>query len=204
MSLSTNAVVKLDDLFALLGFGSGTHGEDVANLEAAIEAVSLVVRHKTNCDLVPAAAAYTAQKIDGSGSKYLYLPHWPVTVLTSVTEDDSLLVENTDFYHLDPGDLDKNRGVLERADGLNWTATQRGVLATYTAGYLIPPNVSPTIPGDLKLAALLQSAELWKRIKDKSWGKTSESAGGQTTTFSEKELLPFVAEILKKYWREEW
>jgi hypothetical protein len=196
MSLTENAIITAED--AAIVLGSLPQGDDLPVLELAIEAVSSLVRDKTNCDLVPLAATYAAEKIDGSGRLFLYLPHWPVTVLTSIYEDDVLLILDTDFY----ADLDN--GVLERAGGLKWTKTQRGITATYTAGYLTQPNATPTIPVDLKLACAMQAIDLWKKLKDKSWSKTSQTIGSQTVNFSEKEIIPFVESTLKRYWREDY
>jgi len=197
MSLTTNAIITADD--AAIVLGKAVQGSDLPALEAAIEAVSAMIREKVNCLLVPLAVTFTAQKIDGSGRTYLYLPNWPVTVLTSIYEDDVLLVKDTDFYEVDGG-----AGILERAEGLKWTRTLRGISATYTTGYLTQPNAAPTIPTDLKVACAMQAVDLWKKIKDQSWSKTSQTVGGQTVSFSDKELIPFVESTLKRYWREDY
>jgi hypothetical protein len=196
MSLTTNALITAEDATVLLSRAFA--GDDLPALEAAIEAVSAMARDKVNCDLVPAALAHTSELIDGTGRCFLYLPGWPVLALTSIYEDDVLLVLDTDFY------ADLGTGVLERAGGLKWTTTQRGISATYTSGYLTQPNAAPTIPADLKLAVAMQAVDLWKKLKDQSWSKTSQTVGGQTVSYSEKELIPFVESTLKRYWREDY
>jgi len=199
MSLTANAIITAEEVFPVLSWPAGSHPQDLPNVELAIEAVSSIIRAKVNCDLVPLAVTYTAQKFDGSGRTYLYLPNWPVLSLTSIYEDDVLLVEDTDFYV-----VDESLGILERAESIKWTRTKRGIAATYTAGYLTQPNAAPTVPADLKLACAMQAADLWKKIKDQAWSKTSQTVGGQTVSFSEKELIPFVKSTLERYWREDY
>jgi hypothetical protein len=196
VSLSANALVTSDDVAVVLG--QSIAGEDLPLIELTIEAVSANFRTLVNCDLVSAALAHTDELIDGSGRRYLYLPGWPVLTLTSVYEDDVLLVLNTDYY----ADLDE--GILERAEGFKWTCHRRGVKAAYSSGYLVQPASVPTIPADLKLACAAQAIELWKKTKSQSWLKTSQTVGGQTINFSDKELIPFAETTLKRYWREEY
>jgi len=198
MSLTTNAIITADDAAIILG--RAITGDDLPLLESAIEAVSSMIREQINCLLVPTASTFTAEKIDGAGRTYLFLPNWPVTTLTSIYEDDVLLVKDTDFYVVD----DAAMGILERASGYKWTTTQRGISATYVAGYLTQPNAAPTVPADLKVACAMQAVDLWKKLKDQSWSKTSQTLGGQTVSFSEKELIPFVESTLKRYWREDY
>ena len=201
MSLSATALVTLDQTFAHLGWGAGTHGEDVANLEAAIESASVTLNGLIGCTL--AKTTYTATKIDGSGKAYLFLPAWPVTTLTSITEDDVLLVKDTDYY------ADITWGILEKAKWnwpwydiqARWTSRRQGILFVGIAGYDIVGTLTNPLPGDIKQACLMQSAEFWKRTKDKSWGETSKTIGGQTTTYNDKEVLPFVEMVARKYRR---
>lgn len=201
MSLTSNAIITAEDAFPILGWSSGSHAEDLPLFEQAIEAASALIRENVNCLLVPLASSFTAQKIDGTGRTFLFLPNWPVTTLTSIYEDDALLVKDTDFYAYGE---DNTMGIFERAYGYKWTKTQRGISATYVAGYLTQPNAAPTVPADLKLACAMQAVDLWKKLKDQSWSKTSQTVGGQTVSYSEKELTPFVESTLSRYWREDY
>lgn len=88
------------------------------------------------------------------GTKWpLWLRHWPVTAIISVTEDGTPL-ETTDYL------LGEKRQLLRR-DAQNghiipWRACE--IVVTYDGGYNLPGDC----PGDLRRAALLLLTASWR------------------------------------------
>jgi len=60
---------------------------------------------------------------------------------------------------------------------------------------------SPGIPGDLKLAAMMQIGKEWKTQDKQEWAETSRSMGDGSISLMTEDLLPFVAEVLERYKR---
>lgn len=58
---------------------------------------------------------------------------------------------------------------------------------------------SPGIPGDLKLAAMMQIARAWKEQDKEEWGESSRSMPDGSISLITEDLLPFVAEVLERY-----
>jgi hypothetical protein len=79
-----------------------------------------------------------ASRLFRGGVSALQLSRWPIIAVTSVTEDSTLLVENTDYL------VDKAAGQLTRLDssgrGRSWSPLP--LVVVYSAGYaVIPPDV---------------------------------------------------------------
>lgn len=58
---------------------------------------------------------------------------------------------------------------------------------------------SPGLPGDLRLAGLMQIAKAWKEQDKSEWGETSRSMPDGSISLTTEDLLPFVAEVLERY-----
>lgn len=58
---------------------------------------------------------------------------------------------------------------------------------------------SPGIPGDLKLAAMMQIAKAWTEQDKSEWGETSRSMPDGSISLITEDLLLFVAEVLERY-----
>lgn len=192
MSLSANAIISLADYKTFMGTPNLSPNDAV--VEMVIESVSEIFSSIVECDLT--SATYTSETIDGSGKSYLYLPHWPVTTFTSCIEDGTTLVENTDFY------VDYDRGILDKAnsgwpyyeDQMLWTRKKRGVVNTYTAGYT-------TLPMDVKLAALVETARQFDVINHKMFGESGRTQEGVSVEINTDELLPGTLTTLGRYVR---
>ena len=92
-----------------------------------------------------------AEKYPGPGGRVLVLRHYPVTVITTLTEDGSTI----DVTLSSEVELDGDQGFVYRIAG-NWFKTlERVYTITYTGG---PDGV----PFDLKMAALEMVAYLWR------------------------------------------
>lgn len=200
MALGANALVTWDDAAAFLK----PPDADAPVVEAIVEGTSISFNKLVGCTL--RKTTYTALKLDGPGASRLYLPHWPVvSPLGAVVEDGVTLVLDTDFY------ADLPWGVLTKATYANtlysemyggtrhWTNLTQGITVTFTAGYDITGIV--TMPADIKLVFLKQCAYEYKKYLAKSWGQTSVSFGGQSTSVSAEDVLPCVGEVLRKYRR---
>jgi hypothetical protein len=194
MSLTTNALVTLDQAFAILGWASGSHGGDVANVESVIESVSRAFNGVIGCTL--AKTVYTAVKYDGSGKSYLLLPHWPITTFTSLSEDGAVLTAGTHFL------VNYALGILEKESCYGkWTTSLQGILTTYTAGYDITGTLTNPLPGDIKLAAQVEVARQYDVIDKKMFGESSRTIEGVSITINTDELLPSTLTTLARYRR---
>lgn len=132
------------------------------------------------------SATYTGLTLTGNGTKYLWLPNWPVTALTSVAEDTVTLTLDTDFY------ADLTEGLLTKASfhgtlygemygyaSTPWSTDTHGIVVTYTAGY-----TAALLPADLKLAALAEIARQYQKYLLKEHGETSRSVEGSSVSMS--------------------
>lgn len=189
-TLSSNNILTIEEARAFL---KGDTGIEEGVIETAIEGVSArfanrigtrSLRHQT----------YTAMTLDSPGEKYLYLPAWPVTAITSITEDGVTLVENTDFY------VDYDAGILERiSDTGNWLEMRRAIVVTFAAGYAISGTV--TLPYALKYAAMVEVGRAVQAIQHRLWGEQSRSTDEGSVSFNTDEFLPETVETLRHYRR---
>ena len=88
----------------------------------------------------------TNEPVDSIGRNLIALRHRPIYLISSVTENGTALVEDTDFESV--GD-DKEAGLLARISGgypSTWASGRRVVKVTYVHGYL-------TVPDELQQAA---------------------------------------------------
>lgn len=192
MSLSANAIITLADAKAFLHKQNISTDDDI--IETVIEAVSATFQNEAGPDLK--SVTYTAEVNDGTGKSFLYLPHYPVTTLTSVVEDGSTLVKDTDYF------IDMDGGILEKANygcgyhsfSGRWTRSKGGVVVTYVAGYA-------TLPADIKLAALIELSRKCSMIEHSMFGETSRTVENVSITVNTDELLPATIATLGRYTR---
>lgn len=134
---------------------------------------------------------YTDLYLDGSGTKYINLPNYPVAEISAITEDDASLTKDTDYYLYDA----EGEGYLYKIYG-DWTNNKKGIKITYKAGY-----ASNAMPNDLKMALKMQVAKEFKSYKASDWGESSRAFPDGSISMQELELLPFVKRVLAKYRR---
>lgn len=66
------------------------------------------------------------------GGDTLKLSRWPVAAVASITENGSVIVEDTDFI------VDAEKGLLYRINGYTWTfSANPSIVVEYTAGYVL-------------------------------------------------------------------
>ena len=170
VSLDANAIVTLVQAKALLEILDTKYDAILATL---INGVSTLFDITTRRNLM--TKTYTAVYFDGNGMPDLFLPNYPVTVITSITEDDIALVEGVDEDYI----LYAEEGRLLR-DGV-WLEGAKKIKMTYTAGYVIVGTI--TLPADLKLKCLKRVAIEWKKYRDRSWGESSKTYPDGSITF---------------------
>lgn len=192
MALDTTiALVTMDEAKEFIG---KTDDKDLSVLDTFVNSVCEFIRGYTGRNFP--TTTYTSLLLDGSGWPDMWLPNWPITALTSVYENDTLLVENTDFYqYADLGKLSRIAALWPTELGL-WTSRPKGIKVTYTAGY-----TAGAMPKDLKSACLIQVSSYWTKFLHKSWGEASRSVASQSVTYNEEDILPVVTATLNRYRR---
>jgi hypothetical protein len=190
--MSTLALVSLADVKAYIGKETD---EDTAVLETIINSVSAVFNGYTKRNL--AKQTYTAVYLDGNGQERLYLPNWPITVVTSLYEDNVLMVagENSNYLlYADDG------YVLRMPSGAVWMTGPKKIKITYDAGYVCLTGTI-TLPFDLKFAALKQIAYEFSQYSKKTWGESARSFADGSISIEIPGLLKDVQDILWRYRR---
>jgi uncharacterized phiE125 gp8 family phage protein len=193
MALIAQALVTADEVENYLQIQTATY--DVV-IETLINGVSQ--QFSTYAGRLFISATYTALKLTGDGTPYLFLPTWPVTLLSSIAEDGVARTVDVDFY------ADLPNGILEKAKWnwpwydlqATWTTKTQGILITYTAGY----TQATTLPADLKLAALKEIARQYQAFITKDTGESSRSVQGSSTSKSDP-ARPEWMEVVSRYRR---
>ncbi len=84
---------------------------------------------------------------------------FPITAVTSVTEDDTLLTVDDEYKFYEDGRLRRLNGVLDSS----WSMFPNGVTVVYTAGYGDgAPSGFITVPPDLVLAIVTICGDLFR------------------------------------------
>jgi hypothetical protein len=126
----------------------------------------------------------TAEKISGHFSDAIYTEHYPLIEVASLTENDTALVEDTDFEALGP---DLPYGKIVRTSGTSpiaWGKGRRNIAITYDHGYVNVPDSLVTAATALVVAKYfetLQSGRGWR-------GLASKGVDPNATTTYDKEI----------------
>lgn len=195
MSVAATSLITLDQLKVYLGSSFSGNTND-AMLELLIDSVSVAIDAHLARTLTK--TTYTSLKFEGPDGPDLRLPNWPIVSITSIYEDDVLLVEGTDYY------VDYAAGIIHRIGG-NWVKGWNEIVVTYVAGYVVQgatPGAGETaLPADIRLACSIQAAREWKKSQGAEWGESSRTFPDGSTTRTERGLLKDVEELLAKYRR---
>ena len=197
MSLNSNALITLDDFKAY--YGSALTDKDHL-AEIIINGVSQ--EFDRFCGRVLKQATYTNLYIDGNGQETLPLPNWPAASLTGVYEDSALLTEGLAYdFVLYSSDEDaylrKVSATWPELDEATevWLEGPKTIkISSVKLGYA-------TIPADIQLACLKQSAMEFQRMLKSEWGETSRSVGDGSIGLVEPGLLKDVEAVLRCYRR---
>lgn len=197
MPLNSNALITVADLRSYMALAS-SDSDDL--IEVIINGVSTEFDRFVGRTLKQ--TAYTNLYLDGNGETILDFPNWPAATVTGVYENDVLLTAGDDYDYIvvssdDDAYLQKlSASWIEVDDAVSgWYEGTRTVkVSSCLLGYA-------TIPADLALACLKQSALEFQRMKKKEWGETSRSVGDGSVSLLDPGLLPDVVAVLKRYRR---
>lgn len=125
-------IITATNLKTYLGITDTTNDTIFAML---ISGVSAAVNKYLGRELVAASYSWA---LDGNGRGILYLPAWPITTLTSVTEDGTLLAEGED----EDFRSDASGGRLLKPDGSVWSKGFKNIDVVAVAGYDMDHTIS--------------------------------------------------------------
>lgn len=171
-------LVSTDDAKAELGI---TGSANDAAVSARILEISTEIAGRCNRANFGDATAEERRQVT-CGSKYpLWLRHWPVTSIVSVTEDGTALTG--DDYLLAEG-----RQLLRRdAETGHFTGWRGGdIIVRYQGGYSLPGGC----PADLKRAALTMIAASWRQTGRDPSIRSVEVPGVMSETYMLPGALP--------------
>lgn len=171
MSLVAHSLTSLANLKEVLGVVDNAQDSLLTNI--INRSTDIIEKYCNGRRFV--STVYTNQEYDGTGTKYLNLRHFPVTVLSaydrnygdfSTTNWNTLQVEGIKL-------VDDGTGPGQVFYTFGFVRGVRNYRFTYTAGYA-------TIPNDLEEACLQLSAYIYNDKKNK--GMKSESLGEYSYT----------------------
>ena len=186
---TTHALISLEDMKIYLKEEGDKQNEIITTL---INAVS--VAFEAECGgRIFIEATYATHYLDGTGTRMLFIPHYPITSITTVTEDDIDLTEGNDEDYVIYGD--EGEGYLWRANGV-WSRGLKNIkLTSLKAGYVLA-----SIPSDLKLAAMIMIEKEFQKHLNKAGAEETRVFPDASITwnFSQDE---YVKKTLAKYRR---
>lgn len=174
-------------------------------LQRLVTAASILVINMTSRDLIQRSYS---EPYDGNGVDSFMLTQYPVTAVTSITENGQPVPQRVKFHdggwvlRQPPGALTDAPAVLTR-DCRRWCRGIQNVVVNYTAGYPGPASPTPGIPPDLEQAVIETVILRFKeraRIGDAS-RTVSVGGGAETITFTQKDLTPSAASVVARYGR---
>lgn len=181
----------LASLFDLANYMGTDFDATDLHKEQLLETASAIIRSDAQEDFV--LVEEDEISIDGMGTEYLVLPAFPVTEVTSVTEDDVLLVDGTDYR------VQADAGLIRRL-GIFWPRGQANIDIIYSHGY-------DTVPPDIAGVCLGLTARLLQDQTGRALTSAMEQLGAYqyTNTYAHQMnaslLLPTDSLIIAKYRR---
>lgn len=161
MAIAENALVTLARQKTYLKIDTADHD---TILEMLIDGVSSMFDLYTVRTRLR-ARDYDNLLLDGSGKNRLYLPDFPINIITTLEEDDVELTEDTDFYTYSR----YNQAYLRRAEGV-WPEGLQNIDISFNAGFHI-----------LEMFHFDSGGTTIPEIGDTLIGNTSEAEGDITT-----------------------
>lgn len=179
--MSIASVMQLKEYMGVAGAS-----DDVLmdRLLKAAEAFFLMLTNRKSL----AVASFT-QTLDGTGKDYVQLHYFPIVSITSVVvAGDAVAPANYTFgAH---GTLDDRVLYLTPASGLVFPKGRRNVVVSGTSGYSATPD--DVVQAVLEIAA--RGYQKRKRIDE-----TSKQVGGETVSYSAKDLTDFSRQVVANY-----
>ena len=137
-------------------------------------------------------ATYGTTYLDGTGERILVIPHYPITSIATVEEDDVALTEGRENDYVIYGD--EGEGYLEKMG--SWAKGNKNITLTdLKAGYLLA-----AIPADLKEICMIMVNKAWEKEQNKAGAEEMRSFPDMSITwnFGQDE---YVKKIIRKYKR---
>lgn len=144
----------LDVLTLAEGYACLRQGSSTANATTITYLITAVSRRLDRGVGPIVRRTLTAETYDGEGS-FIQLKSWPVTSVTTVTED-AVTLTSDDYY------IDTEKGLLYRIQGdydYVWKCGRDNIEATYIAGRYAS---TATVDEDYKQGARLMLRHLWR------------------------------------------
>lgn len=151
-------------------------------LQQLLTAASYAIENYVNRTLV--SDDFT-DVLDGTGGRFVVVPNYPITAVSGVMVDGNIIpagsVSTVGFY------FTKNTIVL---NGYSFTRGRGNVTIAYTAGFAtVPPDLAQMCIG---------TVQHWLNDRNRA-GETSRSMGGQTITYTSKDMPEWVKTGLNSY-----
>jgi uncharacterized phiE125 gp8 family phage protein len=158
--------------------------QDDVLLQRLLTSASIAIESYCNRDFV--SLSYTST-FDGNNARYMVLPDYPVTAVSSVTINGVSIpagsITNAGYY------FDGQKIMLF---GYIFTRGLGNVVISFTGGYAV-------IPYDLEQACI-GLVQYWLGNRQRN-GEVSRSMGGQTISYDRSDMPAWVKTILQQYKR---
>ena len=127
--------------------------------------------------------------LDGTGSDVLLIPSWPILSVTSVVvSGEAIGAQHISFGS--KASMDSRMIYLAPTSGKIFARGRRNVVVAGTFGFVLPP---PEV-----VQAVLETAGRMYQ-KRKRLDEVSKQVGGETVTYSQKDLNEFSARVVNNY-----
>ena len=123
-------------------------------------------------------ATYSTLYLDGTGNRMLFIPHYPITSIETVTEDDVDLTKDEDYVIYG----DEGEGYLWKVNGV-WSEGAKNIkLTSLKAGYTFT-----SVPGDLKDACITMVLKEFEKALNKAGAEETRDFPDASITWNFKE-----------------
>jgi len=140
VEVADTTIVTLAEMIAFLGMPTAQTGKDAVIVDVLD---SYNAEMELYLGVTMMNSTYT-ESYDGNGTNSLFLKHYPIISITSLTLDDTALTEDTDFYNYGP------EGFI-KLDSDIFTKDFKNVDIVYVAGHgAARANISNVLKNTLK------------------------------------------------------
>ncbi len=190
-----------DDVKTRLGISDSDYDDMIAAIIAG-----LTGRFDAFCGRTLLQTAADVTEYYTGGSPYLQLNRYPLIAVTSIKEawdrdfdNATALTADDDYWQMNGG---KN-GIIHR-NLSRWPIRPDSIQVIYRGGFAAagdePGTGESTLPAEIREAAIMQAAFVFKRRDDIGLSGVAFE-GGSITKFQPMKLLPDVEDVLKQYRR---
>ena len=124
MTVKATTIVELADIRSFLGIPTAQTAKDPL-LESALDAYNKMIEDYLCVPMIN--LTYTAEKYDGDGTDTLFLKHYPIVSVTTLTLDGTAIVA-ADYL------IYSTEGFIRYDDGI-FTKDYQNISITYSAGH---------------------------------------------------------------------